>query len=102
MSSGSILLQQLRSRQSSSSSSIQKTGNSDGKNENRDIKSSSRDVDGTAATPTNLSVAEVSQPAVLAIAATKKKKKKSLPAPGSLLIVTSLIKDGELYWRLKQ
>ena len=74
MSSGSILLQQLRSRQSSkSSSSIQKTDNSsDGKNENRDIKSLSRDVDGTTATPNNPSVAEVSQPAVLAIAATKK------------------------------
>ncbi len=76
MSSGSILLQQLRSRQSksSSSSSIQKTGNSDGKNENTDIKSSSLDVDGTAAGPTNLSVAEVSQPAISALATTKNNK----------------------------
>ena len=73
MSSGSVLLQQLRSRQSSqSSSSIQKTNNSDDKNDNTDIKSSSRY--GNAAAPNNPSVAEISQPLISAIGPTKKDK----------------------------
>jgi len=70
MSSGSILLQQLRCRQSKSSSSSQKTNSSDGKNENSDILSSSRD--GTAAAPTNPSAAAISQPLITAIAVAKK------------------------------
>mmetsp|Transcript_25120 Transcript_25120/g.50274 ORF Transcript_25120/g.50274 Transcript_25120/m.50274 type:complete len:237 (-) Transcript_25120:90-800(-) len=67
MSSGSILLQQLRSRQSKSSSNNKSS--SDGKNEKSDITTSSRD--GTAVNPP---VAAISQRKISLPTATKKKQ----------------------------
>ena len=67
MSSGSILLQQLRSRQSKSSSNNKSS--SDGKNEKSDITTSSRD--GTAVNPP---VAAISQRKKSLPIATKKKQ----------------------------
>ncbi len=72
MSSGSILLQQLRSRQSKTSS-IDKKSSTDGKNENTSIITTTRH--GTASAPTcNQSVAAVSQRTISKFATTKKKQ----------------------------
>ena len=71
MSSGSILLQQLRSRQSKTSS-IDKKSSTDGKNENTSIITTTRH--GTASAPTNPSVAAVSQRTISKFATTKKKR----------------------------
>eukprot|EP00984_Skeletonema_dohrnii_P032401 scaffold26504_cov228-Skeletonema_dohrnii-CCMP3373.AAC.8 len=70
MSSGSILLQQLRSRQSKSSSNNKSS--SDGKNEKSDITTSS--CDGTAVAPTDPPVAAICQRKISAVIATKKKQ----------------------------
>eukprot|EP00985_Skeletonema_marinoi_P020633 scaffold12330_cov83-Skeletonema_marinoi.AAC.12 len=68
MSSGSILLQQLRSRRQSKSSTNNKSS-SDGKNEKSDITTSSRD--GTAVNPP---VSAISQRKISLPTATKKKQ----------------------------
>eukprot|EP00985_Skeletonema_marinoi_P020649 scaffold12330_cov83-Skeletonema_marinoi.AAC.28 len=70
MSSGSILLQQLRSRQSKSSSNNKLS--SDGKNEKSDIIKSS--CDGTTVAPTNPPVSATSQRKISLPTATKKKQ----------------------------
>ena len=70
MSSGSILLQQLRSRQSKSSTNNKSS--SDGKNEKSDIITSS--CDGTTVAPTNPSAAAISQRKISLPTAAKKKQ----------------------------